>query len=407
MGHVLKTEAGSYRANWRDPAGRQRAKTFRTKKEATGFLAEVESAANRGSYVNPHAGRARFGDYAERWLQARTLERTTADRDRRVMRNHVQARWQDVPLAKIDHLAVQAWVTELGTRLAPATVAQVHRLMGGVMRSALRDRLIGHNPCEGLQLPRDRKRDVADQFLTREEFARLLPEIPDRYRALVALSAGTGLRWGECLGLRCDAIDLDEGVLRVLRVATEVNGFVLIKPYPKSKAGRREVPLPGFVVTALGTHRAKYPTRDGDEIFANEAGGPLRRSMFRSRVWRPALVRAGLLGKVVELDGGAARAEWTDPAGLAQAEEFGKTREAVAHVARYAAGGVRFHDLRHSYATWLISDGVPINDVAAAMGHEQVSTTLNRYTHPSDSRRERVRAVFADFLVQPEQPDGS
>jgi integrase len=386
MGHVLKTAAGSYRANWRDPAGRQRAKTFRTKKEASGFLAEVESAANRGSYV-PHAGRARFGDYADRWLSARTLERTTADRDRRIMRNHVQARWRDVPLTKIDHLAVQAWLTELGTRLAPATVAQVNRLMSGVMRSALRDRLIGNNPCEGLRLPRDRKRDDADQFLTRDEFARLLPEIPDRYRALVALSAGTGLRWGECLGLRWDAVDLDDDVLTVLRVATEVNGLVLIKPYPKSRAGRREVPLPGFVVEALRGHQTRYPTRAGDEIFANEAGGPLRRSMFRSRVWRPALVRAGLLGKVVENDEGGARGEWTDAGGLAQAEEFTKTKEAVAHVARYAAGGVRFHDLRHSYATWLISDGVPINDVAAAMGHEQVSTTLNRYTHPSADRQ--------------------
>lgn len=293
MGHILKTEAGTYRANWRDPAGRQRAKTFRTKKAAGAFLAEVESASNRGVYVDPHAGRSRFGDYAERWLDSCTVERTTADRDRSVMRNHVLAQWQDVPLAKIDHSAVQAWVTDLGMRLAPASVAQVHRLMSGVMRSAMRDRLIGHNPCEGVRLPRNRKRDDADQFLGREEFAQLLPEIPDRYRALVALSAGTGLRWGECLGLRWEAVDLDEGVRQVLRVATEVNGFVLIKPYPKSKAGRREVPLPSFVVKALRAHRDTYPTRAGDEIFANEAGGPLRRSMFRSRVWRP---RSGARG---------------------------------------------------------------------------------------------------------------
>ncbi len=274
--------------------------------------------------------------------------------------------------------------------------------MNGVMRSAARDRLIGQNPCDGIRLPRDRKRDVADQFLTREEFARLLPEIPERYRALVALSAGTGLRWGECLGLRWQAVDLDEGVLRVLRVATEVNGLVLIKPYPKSKAGRREVPLPGFVVQALQDHREAFPTREVDEIFANEAGGPLRRSMFRSRVWRPALVRTGLLGEVVSLDGERFCGQWTDAAGVTRSEEYASHKEAVRMVARNAVGGVRFHDLRHSYATWLISDGVPINDVAAAMGHEQVSTTLNRYTHPSADRRERVRAVFADFLLTPE-----
>ncbi|MFG3691174.1 tyrosine-type recombinase/integrase [Micromonospora sp. NPDC047740] len=48
--------------------------------------------------------------------------------------------------------------------------------------------------------------------------------------------------------------------------------------------------------------------------------------------------------------------------------------------------GLRFHDLRHSYATWLVSDGVPINDVAKVMGHEQTSTTLNRYTHSTAER---------------------
>ncbi|KAB8184696.1 tyrosine-type recombinase/integrase [Microbispora catharanthi] len=73
--------------------------------------------------------------------------------------------------------------------------------------------------------------------------------------------------------------------------------------------------------------------------------------------------------------------------------------EAVAHVAKHAAEGLRFHDLRHCYATWLVSDGVPVNDVARLLGHEQMSTTLNRYTHSSRDRYGRARAVFADFSL--------
>ncbi len=61
-----------------------------------------------------------------------------------------------------------------------------------------------------------------------------------------------------------------------------------------------------------------------------------------------------------------------------------------------AAGGIRFHDLRHSYATWLVSRGVPVNDVQAVMGHEQASTTLNLYTHRSGDRDQRVLRAFAD-----------
>jgi len=62
---------------------------------------------------------------------------------------------------------------------------------------------------------------------------------------------------------------------------------------------------------------------------------------------------------------------------------------------------LRFHDLRHSYATWLVSDGVPVNDVAKVMGHEQTSTTLNRYTHSTAERDRRVLASFAAFSLPP------
>jgi integrase len=63
---------------------------------------------------------------------------------------------------------------------------------------------------------------------------------------------------------------------------------------------------------------------------------------------------------------------------------------------------MRFHDLRHCYATWLISDGVPINEVQRLLGHEQASTTLDRYTHPTPGHEAQVRAVFslpADFSL--------
>ncbi|GII34199.1 tyrosine-type recombinase/integrase [Planotetraspora mira] len=76
--------------------------------------------------------------------------------------------------------------------------------------------------------------------------------------------------------------------------------------------------------------------------------------------------------------------------------------EAVSQVAKHAGEGLRFHDLRHCYATWLVSEGVPVNDVVGLVGHEQNSTTLNRYTHASRDRSSRARAIFADFSLTPE-----
>lgn len=178
MSFITRTPAGKYRANWRDPAGRQRAKTFPTKRDANAFLAEIGAAINRGTYVDPGAGKTKFGPYAERWLAARNVDRTTADRDCGLMRNHVVPYWRQAPLAKIDYLAVQEWVGELASRRAPATVTECFRLMSNVMRAAMCDRLIGHNPCEGVRLPKRRKLDIGGKVLTRAELAQLLPVIP-------------------------------------------------------------------------------------------------------------------------------------------------------------------------------------------------------------------------------------
>jgi integrase len=408
MGHIVPTQAGGYRANWRDAAGRQRAKTFPTKREAKAYLAEVETAVSRGLYVDPHAGRMRFGAYAARCLTARNDEITTAARDASIMRNHVIARWGTTPIAKIDHLTVQQWVTELGARLSPATVAECYRLTSLVLRSAVRDRLIGHNPCEGVRIARRRRKDTDDQVITQHELiTQLLPAVPDRYRALVGLAGGTGLRWGECAGLRWDALDLTTRTLRVVRVAVEVSGHVTDKPYPKSRAGRRMVPLPGFAVELLTEHKHRYPPGASGLVFTSRSGAAVRRTTFRAKVWRPSLVRAGLLGKIVEVGEHKVMAHWHDGEGHEWSKDFTSGREAIEHIVRHAHGGLRFHDLRHSYATWLVSAGVPINDVSAVMGHEQTSTTLDRYTHPSQDRDQRVRSVFADFLLTPAPEQGT
>lgn len=398
MGFINKTPSGSYRANWRDPAGRQCSKTFPTKRDASAYLAEITATLNRGTYVNPAAGKTKFGPYATAWLEGRNNERTTVARDRSIVTTHVIPRWGGTPFGRVDHSAVQTWITGLSEHYSPATVAKILQLTSAIFQAAIRDRLITVNPCEGVKLPAQRWTDSSMRVITREQFTTLLEVIPDRYRALIAMGAGTGLRWGELVALRLDAIDRDQGLLRVIRTLTEVAGHVTVKPYPKSRAGRRIVPIPAFALAELDRHVKAYPTAADGQIFTNTAGGPLRRTLFRSRVWRPALVRAGLLGDVTRTDAGTWRGMWEDSTDTTRYGEFATEREAVAYVAKHCAGPCpRFHDLRHSFATWLVSDGVPINDVSKVMGHEQTSTTLNRYTHPSPAYVNRVRDVFADF----------
>ncbi|MHA6631619.1 tyrosine-type recombinase/integrase [Pseudonocardia sichuanensis] len=129
-----------------------------------------------------------------------------------------------------------------------------------------------------------------------------------------------------------------------------------------------------------------------EPIFANEVGAPLRRTLFRTRIWRPSLVRAGMLGAVVTVDGGF-EAQWSDLDGRKHTKRLRTEAQAVHHVARNQAGGLRFHDLRHSYATWLVDDGVPPNMVQRVMGHERSSTTLDLYTRRTDNGDRILRAL--------------
>lgn len=396
MGFINATSNGGWRAFWRDPAGKQRSKTFRTKKEAKSFLAKLETDKSQGSYVSPHAGRVLFGDHSERWVQTWNTEATTAARDESIMRNHVLPQWGAWQLAKIDHMAVQQWISGLSDKVANATVAECHRLVSGVLRSAMRNRLIPFNPADDVRIPARRKTDTDERVISREDLRqKLLPVVPDYYRAVVATAAGTGLRWGEVAGLCTDAIDLQAGTLSVIRTVVEVSGKTSFKPFPKSAAGRRSVPLPPWLVKIIREHANQWPSTAGGLVFSNMAGKPLRRTLFRTRVWRPSLVRAGLLGNVAQLSSGGYAATWTDEQGQDRFEECRTYPQAVKVVARQAGEGLTFHDLRHSYATWLVDDGVPVNMVQRVMGHERAATTLDLYTRRTDNG-DRILQALSD-----------
>ncbi|HEX3828144.1 MAG TPA: site-specific integrase [Sporichthyaceae bacterium] len=230
--------------------------------------------------------------------------------------------------------------------------------MSMIMRAAVRARMIAFNPCDDVQLPRPASTRAHRVIITREEFfGRLLPAVPIEHRALVGTAGMAGLRWGECVGLHRDEVDLAGPALHVTRTLVEVNGRLEIKPYPKSRSGR---PMPPALTSLVRAHQLRSAPNDSGLVFAVRTGSAWRRSNFHRQVWRRALIEAEL------------------------------------------PRAMRFHDLRHCYATWLVSDNLPINEVQRVLGHEQASTTLDRYTHATTGHADKVRAVFAnsaDFLL--------
>jgi integrase len=252
-----------------------------------------------------------------RWLGNRDVEARTAERTLSLMRTHVLPKWGSWSVAKIDYMAIQDWVTELARTLAPATVAKCHGLLLMVLRTAVRARIIAANPAEGVKVPGGRNVRPQLVMISRNDFfGRLLPAIPEEHRALVCVAAGAGLRWGECAGLAWGAVDLDRARLRVVQVAVETPAEVVIRPYPKTRAGVRTVPLPPFLVDALRSHRGEDDPEHEALVFDSRVNGPLRRSNFRRRIWLPSLIRAGLLGTLVQVDRDRFDATWRDRNGV-------------------------------------------------------------------------------------------
>src|SRR5262249_52334579 len=278
-GRKVPLRGTRWRARWRDPDGRTRKRIFARKLDAERHLAAVTHAKLTGAYVDPRAGLVTFRKYAESWRQVQVQHRpSTAAHVETHLRRHAYPVLGDRPLARIRSSEIQAWVRDPTQHLAPGTVEVVYRYVSAVFKAAVTDRVIGSSPCVGIKLPEKHKPRV--QPLTVEQVDGLVTAIPDRYRALVVLGTGTGVRQGEAFGLTIDRVDFLRRSLTVDRQVVLMPGGAPAFGPPKTKASYRTIPLPDLVVEGLAAHLAAYPA-DGDGlVFTNDDGEPIRPTLF-------------------------------------------------------------------------------------------------------------------------------
>jgi integrase len=242
------------------------------------------------------------------------------------------------PLGKLDRTVLRAWVADLGSPdgsdLAPATIHRVVQVLNKCVNAAFEDRLIPHNPVAKLPLPRIERREM--RFLDVDDIWKLADEIDETYRSFVLLGAFGGLRLGEMLGLRWKRLDLLRRQVHVAETLVSIRAQISFGP-PKTKAAVRTVPLPEFVCEEL-SRRASGPVDPDGLVFRSPEGFPVRATLFRRRVWKPAVSAAGL-------------------------EPF------------------RIHDLRHTAVSLWVAEGANPKHVATMAGHTSVSVVLDRYGH--------------------------
>jgi integrase len=345
MASIDKRPNGDYRARWREyPGGPQRTKHFARKIDAERHLVEVQHQLASGTYIARDKLNTTVAEFGAIHRARQPWRATTAETARRAF-VHIDAGLGPMPLTSVRKGDVQAFVAKLSA--SPGYKRLVMQHLTALFSAALDDGLVARNPCRGVRVEASAKGEIVPP--TVEQVAAIHDAAPDWFKPAVILGAGLGLRQAEASGLTVDRIDWLGRSVRVDRQWI-TRGEPRFSP-PKTAASIRSVPAGDFVLRQLGAHVGQRHT--GHVLHRD--GQPVDHQIF-GHYWRKARKAAG-------------------------------------------ADSVRFHDLRHAFASMLISAGCSVKAVSAALGHSSAAVTLGVYSHLWANDEDRIRdAVDAGFL---------
>lgn len=363
----------TYRVRWRDPDGRQRAKSFTRKADAERFRDSIGGDLVHGRYIDPDAGKVPFKKYADDWLAAQTFDQSTHEMVELRLRLHAYPVLGDRLISDVRPSTIQAWLRGL-SGLATTYQKVVYANVSQIFTAAVDDGMIVKNPCRA---PSVRKPKVVPHKVVPWPADRVLAierDLPERYALVATLAAGLGLRQGEVFGLSPDDIDFGEGIVSVQRQVKLLYGNRQLFGLPKGRKTRK-VPLPDSVAAAIKEYLVKFPPKavtlpwektDGEErtfrlLLTTREKRALNRNYFNSAIWHTAL-----------------RAVDVEPA-----------RENGCHA------------LRHFYASTLLDAGESIKAVSEYLGHADPGFTLRTYTHLMPTSDERTKKAIDRVLGVP------
>lgn len=427
MAHVQKriTSTGQtrYVVKYRTPDGKQRSKGgFTTKKDAEAYANEVDYTQRRGSTWDHRAGAMTFGVAAGEWLASRhdLKPRTRAEYENLLRPKtrgpiatrelSIAATFAGYPLNAITRQQISEWVQRMvAAGKKPSTVRHAYFVVRMVLAQAVVDGRLTDNPADYVKLPSEHSTnggapgvvDDPDQFLTAEQVQALTAATPWPYNVYVHVAAWAGLRAAELAGLQVGDVDLPArslnpnarpkpGTLRVERTVITIDGQLLYDT-PKTRGSRRRVPLTPATVDLLRDYLARHPRRDeptaplfpAGTLAAQKPTGKKATDATGKRI----VPKAEDALAALPVDEAEARLS-LDWHALLRHQTFYKSvyRPAVLRANRFTPRvalppALKFHALRHTYASLCVAAGIPPLEIARFMGHAKVTTTLSVYAH--------------------------
>lgn len=397
----------SYEALYRQD-GRQKSRSFHDRKSRDDFIKLIDQiglAETLDVYEAMDAESDKpipqLGPYAHADVDLRT---GITDRTRRDYHRQIDRDWgilAKLPVDKVTPNHIRTWVRAMERNgLSGKTIKNKHGLVASVFITAMADPTLGltYNPCAKTKLPRTDTGEDEMIFLTQAEFALLLDYVPRDWQAFTTTLVSTGIRFGEIVALTVKDWEPETGPYGSLRVNKAMKrtptGFT-VGP-PKTKKSNRTVPV-APQITALMEEITMG--RDGtDLLFPHpRTGSMIKHAMFHEHVWRAAVNLANGL-----------------PTGRRKAAAEA-TENSIFYGIRPAQKGQRLgkfprvHDLRHTAASWMLETTGDIQAVQYMLGHESITTTVDRYGHLIPRRQyaiaEGMRNALATVLPEIEHTE--
>ena len=346
--------------------GRRVIRYAASQKEAWKLLEAMRKQSADG--LSMRADRVTVADYLTAWLDdvaAVKVRPRTLEGYRQHVRDHIAPALGRHTLAALSAPHVQRMINDKSADgLSPGTIQRIRATLRVALADAERKGMIGRNPARFVVLPTVRTKPPDAMEPTRA--AAILEAVKGhRLEALIVLAMFSGMRQGELLGLPWKAVDLTAGRLTVGQALSRRTAAAPVLDEPKTKRSRRTLPLPPLAVATLQAHRERQRF---EQVKLGDA-------------WQNS---AGLV--FVAQDGGP-----LDPSTA--------THSLQRCIAAAGLPPMRFHDLRHAYATLALQAGAGLREAQEGLGHASITTTANTYAHITPATLRRVTDDLENLIT--------
>ncbi len=343
--------------------GKRRYRSGKTRKEAYEKFQQALQEQKQGKLITgPHQT---VRQYLEYWLDAvckpPALRISSYEKYRKLINTYILPALGHIQLQKLTPQHVQALYRKKGDDgLSSKMINSIHGVLHKALGNAVRWNLVSRNICDLVSPPRIVKPTI--ESLKMEQAHKLLEAVRGhRLEVLLIVALTTGIRRGELLALRWSEVDLEEQRIQVRRTVDYITRYGYVETEPKTAAGKRLIALPYFVANILKQHRLQQ----------------LEAKLKVGRAWEDRdLVFTDLHG------------------GYFNPRYLGKLFDKV--LAEADLPHMRFHDLRHSAATLLLSMGVHLKVVQEILGHSTITMTADIYSHVLPSMQEDAMGKWDD-----------